>query len=198
MRKNLILILAAVLIAAGLTGCNSRDADVTETTIEVKKNKTVVQTIIEDFSEPYYDLDSLTSEISGSIEAYNEKSGKQAVTLTAAEAKDGIVKVVLTYQDSQAYSGFNKLAFFAGSIKDAYNAGYNLDVQLQDADASGEQIGKAELLSMGDKNVVILREALNVKVWGKILYYTEDVTKTDAKQTVRVSDDNRLTFIVFD
>ena len=47
--------LCILCLAAMLTGCG-REPEVTETTIEVKKNGQEVHTIIEDFSESYYNL----------------------------------------------------------------------------------------------------------------------------------------------
>ena len=55
-RKWIMRALCILCLAAMLTGCG-REPEVTETTIEVKKNGQVVHTIIEDFSESYYNLD---------------------------------------------------------------------------------------------------------------------------------------------
>ncbi len=57
-RKWIMRALCILCLAAMLTGCG-REPEVTETTIEVKKNGQVVHTIIEDFSESYYNLDEL-------------------------------------------------------------------------------------------------------------------------------------------
>ena len=62
MRKWIMRALCILCLAAMLTGCG-REPEVTETTIEVKKNGQVVHTIIEDFSESYYNLDELESTI---------------------------------------------------------------------------------------------------------------------------------------
>ena len=61
-RKWIMRALCILCLAAMLTGCG-REPEVTETTIEVKKNGQVVHTIIEDFSESYYNLDELESTI---------------------------------------------------------------------------------------------------------------------------------------
>lgn len=198
MRKSLILAAAVVCLAAVFAGCGGSESAMTETTIDVKKNGSVVHTIVEDFAEDYYDLQALQDTISQSCDAYNEAAGKEAVTVKSVAAVDGIVAVVMNYQDSAAYAGFNKQALFTGTVKDAFNAGYDLDVTLLSAKKEGAAIGKEELLGMGEKHVVIVREAVNVRVWDDILYYSEDVTPAGNAKTVTVTDGNMLTYIVFD
>ena len=69
-RKWIMRALCILCLAAMLTGCG-REPEVTETTIEVKKNGQVVHTIIEDFSESYYNLDELESTIQQACDTYN-------------------------------------------------------------------------------------------------------------------------------
>lgn len=197
MRKSWAFLLAFVL-TAGLTGCGSSDSPVTETTIEVKKNGGIVHTIIEDFSEDYYDLNTLQGTIQSACDSYNATAGEGSVTVGEASEEEGVLTVAMTYRDSSAYAGFNRQAMFAGTVKDAYNAGYDLNVTLISAQNEGETIGKAELLGMGEKHIVILREAVDVRVWGKILYYSEDVVQTQDARTVTVTDGNALTYIIFE
>ena len=71
----------------------------------------------------------------------------------------------MQYADASAYSAFNKLALFVGTVKDAFNAGYDLNVTLSSLKGDGEQIGKEDLLKMGEKHIAVVREAVNVRVW---------------------------------
>ena len=50
MRKTLTLIFMIVCLTVALVGCGG-DPEVTETTIEVRKNGSVIHTIVEEFSE---------------------------------------------------------------------------------------------------------------------------------------------------
>ncbi|HJB91231.1 MAG TPA: hypothetical protein H9763_07170 [Candidatus Eisenbergiella merdigallinarum] len=197
MRKTLTLILAIVCLTAALTGCGD-DGGVTETTIEVKKNGSVVHTIVEEFSEEYYDLEELMDVMQESCEAYNGGAGKKAVTVGNVEVTDGVLTAVMNYASVSDYASFNGQALFAGSIKDAYNAGYSLDVTLQSAREGGDSIAKEDLLNMGEQNLVIIREDVAVKMWGKALYYTQDVEPAQDARTVRVTDPDTLSYIVFD
>ena len=197
-RKWIMRALCILCLAAMLTGCG-REPEVTETTIEVKKNGQVVHTIIEDFSESYYNMDELESTIQQACDTYNASAGKEAVVLKAAkENDDHTVTVVMQYADASAYSAFNKLALFVGTVKDAFNAGYDLNVTLSSLKGDGEQIGKEDLLKMGEKHIAVVREAVNVRVWDKVRYGSEDVEATANAKTVSVTDADMLTYILFD
>lgn len=197
MRRDWMLLLAAFVVTIGLAGCGSKSAE-TETTIEVKKNGTVVHTIVEAFSESYYDLEQLKTMMQEACDAYNETAGQKAVSIESAEVTEGVVTVVMKYKDAASYAGFNKQALFAGTVKGAFDAGYNLDVTLLSAREEGETAGKQELLTMGEKNMVIVREDVRVKVWDKILYHAQDALPTEDSRTVTVTDADTLTYIVFE
>ena len=62
----------------------------------------------------------------------------------------------------------------------------------------GEQIGKEDLLKMGEKHIAVVREAVNVRVWDKVRYGSEDVEATANAKTVSVTDADMLTYILFD
>lgn len=201
MRRSLRLLLMGVCMAAVLAGCGgSGKAVVTDTTtIEVKKNGSVTHTIIEDFSaEEYYDLDRLKNAMQQACDAYNAGAGEDAVTVESAEVTDTKVTVIMKYRDAPAYAGYNQQALFAGTVKDAFNAGYDLNVELLSAKEEGKTIGKEELLGMGEKDIVIVREAVDVRVSGRVLYYSDDVIPSSDAKTVTVTDANVLTYIIFE
>lgn len=199
MRKGLALVLIIAVMAMGLAGCGeSSDSAVTETTIELKKNGSVIHTIVEDFAEDYYDLQELENMIQTSCDSYNASAGADAVVVTEVAEEEGVLTLKMTYKDTSAYAGFNKLALFAGTVKDAYNAGYDLDVTLYSMEDDSESIGKEEILGMGEKHIAIVREAVDVKVWNKVLYASGDVLATGDSKTVMVGDNSALTYIIFE
>lgn len=202
MRRCLkLLLMVSVCMTAVLAGCgdSGRAAETDSTTIEVKKNGSVTHTIIEDFSaEEYYDLERLKSAIQETCDAYNAGAGGDAVMVKNAEVTDTKVKVVMEYKDTAAYAGYNQQALFTGTVKDAFNAGYDLNVTLLSAKEEGKTIGKEELLGMGEKDIVIVREAVDVRVWGRVLYYSDDVLPTSDAKTATVTDANVLTYIIFE
>ena len=51
---------------------------------------------------------------------------------------------------------------------------------------------------MGEKHIAVVREAVNVRVWDKVQYGSEDVEATANAKTVSVTDADMLTYILFD
>ena len=155
MRKFMAHILAGLCFAAFLTGCTDSQDTADRTLIELKKSGSVVHTIVEDFAESYYDIEELKNAIGQACDTYNETAGKEAVKMESAEVSEGTATVVMTYDSTQSYSDFNRQALFAGTVKDAFKAGYDLNVTLFPVKEGEEPIGKDELLSMGEKKIAI-------------------------------------------
>ncbi len=201
MRKSFALVLAIFLLAAGMTGCGESSPAVTETTIELKKDGSVVHTIVEDFSEEtYYDMAKLQAMIQTACDAYN--AGKQTGTVTlegiAEEGGNGIWTVRMLYPDASVYAGFNQSALFVGTVKEAYDAGYDMDVTLVSLQDDTQTITKDDILGMGEKHIAIVREAVDVRVWDKVLYVSGDVLPIGDDKTVMVGDSEVLTYIIFE
>ena len=114
MRKWLSLMLMISCALFSLTGCGSAAPE--RTTVEVKKNGHVTHTIVEDFTESYYDLEGLKDTIEEACEAYNGAMGSELVTLEEAEVEDGVLTAVMDYRSASAYAGFNRQALFTGTV----------------------------------------------------------------------------------
>ena len=198
MPKFMMRILTVLCFAVFLAGCGGEVGTVSRTAIELKKNGSVVHTIVDDFAESYYDIEELKNTIVQACDTYNDAAGKEAVKMESAEAADGTATVVMTYDSAQSYSDFNRQALFAGTVKDAFKAGYDLNVTLFPVREGETAIKKDELLGMGEKKIAIVREAVDVKVWGKIRYLSEDAVLGDDADTASVTDENSLTYILFD
>ena len=194
MKRILRWMLAALCAASLLTGCG--DASPRRTTIEVKKNGRITHTIVEDFAENYYSLDALKEMIQTACDTYNTTMSGDLVRLKEAKEEDGVLTAVMEYESAAAYSGFNRQALFIGTVKEAKAAGYDLNVTLTDAGKDGGTVGKAELLEKEDSHILVIREAVDVRVWDKVLCYSDDVTPQD-DGSLTVSDDQTLSFIVF-
>lgn len=192
MKRVLGWMLAAMCAASLLTGCG--DASPRRTTIEVKKNGTITHTIVEDFSEDYYSLDGLKETVESACSTYNAAMSGDRVRLKDAKEKDGVLTAVMEYENAAAYSGFNRQALFVGTVEDARAAGYDLNITLRDG--SGGTVGREELMKQEDAHILVVREAVDVKVWDKVLYYSEDVTPQE-DGCLTVAEDQALSFIVF-
>lgn len=165
--------------------------------IGTEENGEIVHTIVEDFGESYYDLDELKSSTEEMIADYNSSAGADRVKLNSAQTQDGVVRLVMTFKSSEDYSGFYRQALFSGTVKEAFGAGYDLDVTLNSVKEEGTTISKQDILDMGDKHVAIVRENINIRPYGDILYMSSDVTLGADGKTAVVTNGESLSYIIF-
>lgn len=200
MRKKVMSVLAVMGLAAALAGCGGKSGDtaVTETTIELKKDGSVVHTIVETFTEDYYDEARLQAAIQTACDSYNAGKDSGTVEVEEIAREDGMMRVKMNYPDAASYAGFNQSALFVGTVQEAHQAGYDLNVTLVSMQDGEETIGKEEILGMGEKHIAIVREAVDVRVWNKVLYASGDVLSTGDARTVMVGDSEALTYLIFD
>lgn len=160
--------------------------------LEVGKDGNITETLVEDFAETYYNEENLRSMILSEIDEFNRNHGEGTVSVDKLEQKDGMVTVQISYPSAEIYSEYNTDEYnsknlFCGTVKEAYDAGYPLDVSLQDV--NGETtIGKQELLEMGEQYILISENPMQVKVPGKIQYVSSNVT-VSGKSEARLSGD---------
>ena len=193
MRKMVLLLLTAALLLAGCGG----DKDTEEATnLEFRKNGQVVHTIVEDFSASYYSLDELMSEVSSQADTYNGTAGSKRITVDSAEVKDGVITMVMTFQSAADYSSFYRQALFCGTVKEAFDAGYDLDVTLKSVTEEGTTVGRQDILEMGERHIIVLREAVTVRPWADILYVSGDVEATGSREAAS-TDPQALSYIIF-
>lgn len=193
MRKMVLLLLAAALLLAGCGG----DKDTEEATnLEFRKNGQVVHTIVEDFSASYYSLDELMSDVQSQVDTYNGNAGSRRITVDSAEVKDGVITMVMTFQNAGDYSSFYRQALFCGTVKEAFDAGYDLDVTLKSVTEEGTTVGRQDILEMGERHIIVLREAVAVRPWADILYVSGDVEAAGSREAVS-TDPQALSYIIF-
>lgn len=195
MRKITILLLI-VSMTVLLAGCGSGGSAESETTLEFKKNGQVVHTIVEDFSADYYDLDELETDVKNQIEEYNTRVGSDRISLDSSELEDGTLTMVMTFQGAEDYSSFYRQALFCGTVKAAFEAGYDLDIELNSAQEEGTTINKQDILDMGERHIIVAREAIHLKPYADILYASGDVEVTGDRDAV-VTDGQSLSYIIF-
>ena len=193
MRKMVLLLLAAALL---LAGCGGNESTEDVTSLDFRKNGEVVHTIVEDFSASYYSLEELQSEVQAQVDAYNKSAGKERITVDSAEVADGVITMVMTFQGAEDYSSFYRQALFCGTVRDAFNAGYDLDVSLVSAQEDGALIGRQDILEMGDRHIIVVREPLVIKPYGDILYASADV-EISGNRKATVTDPQALSYIIF-
>ena len=193
MRKMVLLLLAAALLLAGCGG-NESTEDVTN--LEFRKNGQVVHTIVEDFSASYYSLDELQSQVQTQVDAYNESAGSARIKVNSAEVNDGVITMVMTFQGAEDYSSFYRQALYCGTVRDAFNAGYDLNIELVSAQEEGTTIGRQDILEMGDRHIIVVREPIAVRPYADILYASSSVEVSGSREAT-VTDSEALSYIIF-
>lgn len=217
MRIGKVRIIMICLCILGLTACgeviqeeggNNKEATdeiaSTVSSLSIEKNGGITSTIVESFGESYYDEDGLKSMIESDISQYTSAHETAQIKLKNIKVKDSMVNVLMEYGGYQDYSGFNKENFFAGTIRDANTAGFDLNVTLKSVSDSTE-ISKSKLLEMGDNHIVIanvegtdqtVSDQIRVNCFDEILYISDGVTTT-GKKSAYVELTNGYRIIVF-
>jgi hypothetical protein len=193
MRKFIGVMLVTCVL--GLTACGFGDTSANNSTvgssITINKNGSISNSIVEEFEESYYDIDSLKTMIETSISEYNNRNSGAGISLKSCKMVNSMANVTIEYGNYSAYSGFNNESFFVGTVTDANFAGYDLNITLKDASDSSVTISKPQLLEMGDNHIVILEaqpteegsviETVKINCYDEILYVGDGVAKTGKK-----------------
>ncbi|MCH4193040.1 MAG: hypothetical protein LKF52_12090 [Butyrivibrio sp.] len=172
--KRKKFIAGTVLTMVVLAGCGSYNgARAKSTTIGLNSNGSVVNAIIEDFSQSYYDVDELKKSIDTEINDYNSAKGEDLVSLKKL-AKDGDnVRVIMTYRSAEDFADFNKETFYYGTASNAAEGGIKLPDSLNDTDGKAAQTSAIE--NYADRKVVVTADKARIVTPYPIAYVSEDV-----------------------
>ena len=189
-RFGIILVLAVML----LSGCREATFDADENTVYVKKNKTFIGALVEDFAEIYYDADELRTFIDNEIKAYNASVGAVNLEVSTYEVESNKAKLFINYTDAGDYAGFNGVTFFAGTVEEALSAGYNFDASFIQVKDKGE-VDSGTITSHNKYYVVITDEQNSIQVQGTIVYATSNVELVS--KSVAKTPGGEIAYIVF-
>jgi len=165
MRKFVCVLMLASL---AITGCG-KSSDITEseiTAVYVGKDGNVINTIVEDFSASYYDVNEMKTEIEEEVSSYNSAKGQDLITLQDAVMEDTNVRVTMTYKNAATYSDFNSVIFFYGTYEDMNASGYSLPSTL--TNSKGEKIDISAISN--DQKVIVMEEKIGFFAQSKIAY----------------------------
>lgn len=209
MKKGNRILLAAFMFFL-LTGCGKTSVE--KTTIAIQKDGTIEHTIVEDFGEG--SVDALESMMSEKAAAYNNSNSaeEKGVTVDAVEAGEGVIRVVMTYPDADAFDGFMNMdvmevdpalraPFFYGTVEEAYVQGFDLEVELRGAEDDSVLQGKDDILAMGKNRIIIYDNEMNlgspvqIRTQDKPLYISGNVSVA-GKNVVEISGTEQLAYIL--
>lgn len=194
--KKVYTVLLALCIAGIVCGCSAK-TDVDKTSVIIDKKGAVTQVIVEDFSQPYYNQEELKSQIEQKAAQYNQSCGNQegAVLDELDVSEQGQIKVRMKFAGSQDYTSFNEKLLFVGTVSDAYSAGYSFPDMTAVSD--GGRLAASEVLEKGGMHIAVLEESQQLKLPGKIAYYSEGVSLIDDKTAINLNE-GQTAFVIYE
>lgn len=211
MKKSFLYYFAIILIVSFcLAGCTSSDVKKSdnnsdagavlnedETTISIDKKGKIEEIIVETFDKSYYDVGELETEFRNEIDRFNSSGTGGKVSLKKIKLENNKVYVSLDFDSMEEYKGLLNEDLFCGTIKDAYDIGYKMDVTLKGVQ-NGDKIGKVEIMGMQNKNIVILSEPVKVSLYKNIAYVSANVEVISDKEARVLSESGGLAYIVLE
>lgn len=197
MNKRIFEIFILVFALLSLAGCSSEEEDFEETTIRVGRKGKVTENIVEPFDKDYYDINELSVEFNDSVSKYNESIGSDEIRLKKIELADSKVYVDLDFNGPSDYERFIGEKLFVGTISDAYDNGYTMDVVLKGT-KSGDKIGKVQIMGMKDKDIIILSEHVRIKTFRDIAYVSANVDVLDSREARVLSESDGLAYLILE
>lgn len=196
--KRIKAILMAVCMTVVLCACSMMGGNVDTTTVSFQKDGGVTQIIVEDFSQPYYNAEELENDIASKIMDYNAKAGKEdAIVLKDVNlGEDKKICVKMEFKSSADYKSFNEKELFCGTVADAYREGYEFTT-MRDATQEDVVLSAADVLEKGDMHMIILEEAQQVIVPGKIRYISDGISIVEDKRAVNLNEGQKA-FIIYE
>jgi hypothetical protein len=180
MKKSVLYIFLLTSLFA-LTGCNgqkSLNADNIEVnTILINSDGSVQSAIVGEFDKPYYSEEEFNNFVDEQVTSYNETYGEEAVKVKSSKVKDETAKVILEYASIKDYSLFNRIDAEYLTAKEAVDNKNIPDSLINSKD--GEKVSKEEALKDEDAKVIVFNEPLDVRIDGKVKYYSNAVLLND-------------------
>ena len=176
--KNRMLtaaLLALALAACLLAGCTLPTTS--STTVSLDETGVIQEEIVESQNGRDFTVEELQAYIEEQLAVYNRGKEEPPVKLENCQMENGSVRLMLKYASAADYAAFNNIVCFRGTLQEAEDAGYSMDMPWYEPDGNvGEQ--KIIMERAKEWKVFIVSEPVNVKVPDKILYASDNVKIT--------------------
>ena len=220
-RKAGVILGSILCLVPLLGGCGQVKVpqDLSVPAISVTGQGKVTAYIVEDFDKDYYDLAELGTMVEDELSKFNESrksaEGEEAVVMVSLtesvssitllgetsqaikepEAKEVPKAVlVLEFRDITCYREYFGKDLFYGTVAQAQEAGYDLDVELTTV-KDGATIGKNEIFGMGNSHILIVQDDVRIFCPGKARYVTSGAAVNE-DGSVEPSDTEDNTYII--
>lgn len=176
--KGVCACMAAVFVLAGCGAAKVPEV-VDVTSIAISEEGAVTSYLVDSFDKEYYSISDLTAMAVEEAAEYNtENQTGETIPLTVEKVEaltDGSDKVVVThkYDSTDTFMDYNESVLFYGTVSDAVNAGYKLEVILKNV-KDNTLYTEAQILQNPDKYIVITDEKAVIYCPEKIAYVSEN------------------------
>ena len=200
-RLTILVLLAAVItgVVLLLRGCQTREVrTITRSTVELRRNGSLIVTSIEPFERDYYDEKELKDQIDEALGMYNLNGKRIELNRFDVDGKNAFLQ--LTYHSSEDYRAFNDTLLFDGTIADAQQQGIDLSAILSAVSRrnSSRIFTSGDFTSLSGNKVIVLAEAMDIVLprRDKILYASANLTVTDDQHAEVSGEVTRSSFAV--
>ncbi|MCJ7836227.1 hypothetical protein MUB23_12615 [Cuneatibacter sp. NSJ-177] len=214
-KKVLSAAITGIMVLA-LAGCSSVKFEPTESSIFVKKDKTVVSAEMvsvdnSEFDTPRYDENEMKTFLETAVKEYNKeacgqdfayaKDTKEALNISIEEFKveNKVAAARLNYASSEDYLKFNGTEdsgsvkdLIIGTVADGISSGLDFSGMVN---ADGSAAGVEEIQKNTKYSLVAITGPARMMVEGKVRYMSSGVTLAD-ESTVVTSGDETV-YIIF-
>ncbi len=202
-----------------LCGCNQLmkpESDVAltdETVISIDKDGGITTTMVEKFEASYYQQAELQDMILSEAAAYNAGNGEGSIGVEKIQVENGLVNVIMNFADMECYADYKEVVFFVGTIAEAQEKGFDLNITCHEVDDESKTVSKDQIVEMEKVYILITDEPvgvpsvlaeetiyqpISVETFGKVLYVSDGVVQGRNKNSVRIEAETEgLSYIIF-
>ena len=187
----------SILLLSGCTQVKTPDI-ITTSTITVLNKGRIISSLVEDFDKDYYKLEELSKMVMEEAVKYNsayEDNPVNVLSVQMAEGSNDKVIVTTEYSNHKVYKETHEKEFFWGTIAEAKDAGYDLNVTLVSAKENNTSIGSEEILAMEKNHILIIEDNVDIRCPNKVLYLDKNASVNE-DGTINVSDAEGLSYII--
>ncbi|MCR5215182.1 MAG: hypothetical protein K6E10_12275 [Eubacterium sp.] len=137
--------------------------DITENTLQLNSNGTLMEISCEDYSDQGIDINGLEDYIKAEIDAYNNENGLSKMSLVEYQEENGFVKTAIQYSDINTYNDFNLMDIMI-SLYDK-----------EEADEVAQEEAKARLEAAQAAQVVVEETEIDEEALAEAGYSLDDI-----------------------
>lgn len=192
------IIMCLLAVCLFFSACSGQAQKKGATYVLLTRDGEVKSYISESFEQNYYDGEELQQVILSRVAAYNRMADAGSIAVDKVKVKGNRAIVEMTYRKPADYAEFNRNVFFAGTPKEAQEAGYQTNVVLSSVRDSLETIGQADILGMENVKLLITDVREPIRLSGKALYIGEQTAVLDNDKTVGYKEDGTgMLYVVY-